>query len=49
MAKTYERVVEELVAGGVTHAFTLPGLGITWSLPGFKEHQDKIKVVLTRS
>ncbi len=49
MAKTYERVVEELVNGGVTHAFTLPGLGITWSLPGFKEKQDQIKVVLTRS
>ena len=49
MAKTYERVVEELVAGGVTHAFTLPGLGITWSLPGFKDNQDKIKTVLTRS
>lgn len=49
MAKTYERVVEELVAGGVTHAFTLPGLGITWSLPGFKANEDKINVVLTRS
>ncbi|MGI9480704.1 MAG: thiamine pyrophosphate-binding protein [Hyphomicrobiaceae bacterium] len=49
MAKTYERVVEELIAGGVTHAFTLPGLGITWSLPGFKANEDKIKVVLTRS
>ncbi|MFY0612868.1 MAG: thiamine pyrophosphate-binding protein [Hyphomicrobiaceae bacterium] len=49
MAKTYERVVEELIAGGVTHAFTLPGLGITWSLPGFKANEDKINVVLTRS
>ncbi len=49
MVKTHERVVEELVAGGVTHAFTLPGLGITWSLPGFKANEDKINVVLTRS
>jgi len=49
MAKTYERVVEELVNGGVTHAYTLPGLGITWSLPGFKANEDKLKVVLTRS
>lgn len=49
MAKTYERVVEELVAGGVTHAFTLPGLGITWSLPGFKAKEKEIDVVLTRS
>lgn len=49
MARTYERVVEELVAGGVTHAFTLPGLGITWSLPGFKAKEKEINVVLTRS
>ena len=49
MAKTNERVVETLVEGGVTHAFTLPGLGITWSLPAFKAQEDKLKVVLTRS
>lgn len=49
MAKTYERVVETLIDGGVTHAFTLPGLGITWSLPGFKANEKKLKVVLTRS
>lgn len=49
MAKTYERVVETLVEGGVTHAFTLPGLGITWSLPGFKAREKELNVVLTRS
>ena len=36
MPKTSERVVETLIDAGVTHAFTLPGLGITWSLPAFK-------------
>jgi acetolactate synthase I/II/III large subunit len=49
MAKTYERVVETLVEGGVRHAFTLPGLGITWTLPGFKAREKELKVVLTRS
>ncbi len=49
MAKTNERVVETLIEGGITHAFTLPGLGITWSLPAFKAQEDKLKVVLTRS
>ena len=49
MAKTNERVVETLIEGGITHAFTLPGLGITWSLPAFKAREDKLKVVLTRS
>lgn len=49
MAKTHERVVEALIDGGVTHAFTLPGLGITWSLPAFRAQDKKLKVVLTRS
>jgi acetolactate synthase I/II/III large subunit len=49
MTKTSERVVETLIEGGVSHAFTLPGLGITWSLPAFKAHEEKLKVVLTRS
>ena len=49
MVKTNERVVETLIEGGITHAFTLPGLGITWSLPAFKAQEDKLKVVLTRS
>lgn len=49
MAKTNELVVETLIDGGVTHAFTLPGLGITWSLPAFKAQEDRLKIVLTRS
>ena len=49
MPKTHELVVDTLIEGGVTHAFTLPGLGITWSLPGFKAREKELKVVLTRS
>ena len=47
--KTNEMVVQTLIDSGVTHAFTLPGLGITWSLPAFKAHEERLKVVLTRS
>ena len=49
MVKTNELVVNALVEGGITHAFTLPGLGITWSLPAFKAQEKKINVVLARS
>ncbi|MEZ5659495.1 MAG: thiamine pyrophosphate-binding protein [Burkholderiaceae bacterium] len=49
MAKTHEAVVDALIEGGVSHAFTLPGLGITWSLPAFKARENSLKVVLTRS
>ncbi|MBM3521754.1 MAG: thiamine pyrophosphate-binding protein, partial [Alphaproteobacteria bacterium] len=49
MAKTSELVVKALIEGGVTHAFTLPGLGITWSLPAFKANAKSLDVVLTRS
>lgn len=47
--KTSEKMVSTLVELGVTKAFTLPGLGVTWSLPAFYEQRDKIDVVLTRS
>lgn len=49
MAKTNECVVSTLIEGGVTHAFTLPGLGITWSLPAFHDRRSEIDVVLTRN
>lgn len=49
MPKTSECVVSTLIEGGVTHAFTLPGLGITWSLPAFHDRRDEIDVVVTRS
>jgi acetolactate synthase-1/2/3 large subunit len=49
MPKTSERVVDTLIEAGISRAFTLPGLGITWSLPAFEAQRSKIDVVLTRS
>lgn len=49
MASTKHHIVKTLVECGATHAFTLPGLGITWMLDDFYEARDKIKLVLTRS
>ncbi len=47
--KTYQQVVETLIEARVKRVFTLPGLGITWSLPGFFERKEDLDVVLTRS
>jgi len=49
MASTKHHIVKTLVDCGATHAFTLPGLGITWMLDDFYEARDKLKLVLTRS
>jgi len=49
MSKTNEMVVDTLIDAGVTRAFTLPGLGVTWSLPAFHDRKDDIDVVLTRN
>lgn len=49
MPRTSEAVVDTLIDAGVTRAFTLPGLGITWSLPAFHDRREAIDVVLTRS
>lgn len=49
VSTTKNAVVRTLVECGAKHAFTLPGLGITWMLDEFYEARDKIRVVLTRS
>jgi len=46
---TKNAVVNTLLECGATHAFTLPGLGITWMLDEFHEVRDRFRVVLTRS
>ena len=46
---TKNALVRTLLECGATHAFTLPGLGITWMLDEFYEVRDRLKVVLTRS
>lgn len=49
MPKTNEAVVNSLIEAGVSRAFTLPGLGVTWSLPAFYDRRDAFDVVLTRN
>jgi len=46
---TKNALVSTLLDCGATHAFTLPGLGITWTLDEFYEVRDRFRVVLTRS
>lgn len=47
--KTNERLVDTLIESGITRGFTLPGLGVTWSLPAFHDRKDKFDLVLCRS
>ena len=49
MTTTKNALVRTLLECGATHAFTLPGLGITWMLDEFDEVRDRFRVVLTRS
>ncbi len=49
MPKTNELVVDTLLEAGVNRFFTLPGLGVTWSLPAFHERKDELNLVLTRN
>ena len=49
MPTTKNALVRTLLDCGATHAFTLPGLGITWMLDEFDEVRDRLRVVLTRS
>jgi acetolactate synthase-1/2/3 large subunit len=46
---TKNALVRTLLECGASHAFTLPGLGITWTLDEFYEVRDRLRVVLTRS
>ena len=47
--KTNEGIIQTFLEAGITRGFTLPGLGITWSLPAFHEHRDEFDLVLARS
>lgn len=49
MTTTKHALVNTLIDCGATHAFTLPGLGITWMLDEFYEKREELNVVLTRS
>jgi len=47
--KTNEAVLKTLIEGGINRGFTLPGLGITWSLRAFHERRSEFDVVLART
>ena len=47
--KTNEKLLDTLIESGAKRAFTLPGLGITWTLPAFYDRQDSFEVILCRS
>ena len=47
--QTKQAIVETLIECGAQTAFTLPGLGITWTLDEFHKRRKDIRVVLTRS
>lgn len=47
--KTNAYLVQTLESAGVNRVFTVPGLGITWTLPGFFDRKEHIDVVLARS
>lgn len=47
--RTNEAVVNTLIEGGIKRGFTLPGLGITWSLRAFHERCRDFEVVLAHS
>src|SRR6218665_1510801 len=49
MTTTKNALVRTLLECGAPHAFTLPGLGITWMLDEFHGVRDRLRVVLTRS
>ncbi len=49
MTTTKKALVSTLLECGADHAFTLPGLGITWTLDEFYEVRDRFRVVLARS
>jgi acetolactate synthase-1/2/3 large subunit len=49
LATSKNALVSTLLDCGATHAFTLPGLGITWMLDEFHAVRDRFRVVLTRS
>lgn len=46
---TNEGIISTFLESGIDRGFTLPGLGITWSLPAFHDRRGEFDVVLARS
>jgi acetolactate synthase-1/2/3 large subunit len=49
LTKTSQALVQTMIDAGAQRAFTLPGLGITWTLDAFHEKKDEFDVILTRT
>ncbi len=49
LTTTKNALASTLLECGASHAFTLPGLGITWMLDEFHEIRDRFRLVLARS
>lgn len=49
MVSTKQKIVESIVDCGAKHAFTLPGLGVTWMLNEFYEARKDLRLILSRS
>ncbi|MGA1349926.1 MAG: thiamine pyrophosphate-binding protein [Burkholderiaceae bacterium] len=49
MVSTKKKIVESIVDCGAKHAFTLPGLGVTWMLNEFYEARKDLRLILSRS
>ncbi len=47
--RTNEGIISTFLEAGITRGFTLPGLGITWSLPAFHERRNEFDLVLART
>jgi len=47
--RTNESIISTFLDAGITRGFTLPGLGITWSLPAFYDRRDEFDIVLART
>ena len=47
--RTNEGVIATFIEAGITRGFTLPGLGITWSLPAFHDRKSEFDLVLART
>lgn len=47
--RTNEGVINTFLEAGITRGFTLPGLGITWSLPAFHDRKSEFELILARS
>lgn len=47
--RTNEGIISTLLEAGINRGFTLPGLGVTWSLPAFHDRRDEFELILAHS